>query len=88
MHLRLHTSAVPGSTPPALTADAEVTHSLAWGDNYAYTLPTAWGQKLLDGTARGLALIYSGTTHYAALSGPGEASLAGQILIRYRREVS
>ena len=88
MHLRLHTSAEPGSTPPTLTADAEITHSLAWGDNDTYDLPTAWGQKLLDGTARGLALIYSGSTDYAALSGPGEASLAGQILIRYRREVS
>ena len=88
MHLRLHTSAAPGSTPPTLTADAEVTHSLAWGDNDAYPLPVAWGQKLLDGTARGVALIYSGSTHYAALSGPGESSLAGQILIRYLREVS
>ena len=88
MHLRLHTSAEPGSTPPALTADAEVTHSLAWGDNDAYPLPVEWGQKLLDGTARGVALAYSGTTHYAALSGPGETPLAGQILIRYLREVS
>ena len=79
---------MPGSTPPTLTADAEITRSLSWGDNDTYDLPVAWGQKLLDGTARGLALIYSGSTDYAALSGPGEASLAGQILIRYRREVS
>lgn len=87
-HLRLHTSATVGTSPPSLTADAEKTVSLAWGETKTVELGSTWGQKLLDGDAAGVALIYSGTTDYASLLGPTDsAPLAGQLTIPYQRKV-
>lgn len=87
--LRLHTGATVGASPPSLTADAEKVAGLSWGDDLTYNLDTAWGQKFLDGTASGIALVYAGTTDYGRLRGPSaDYPLAGQLIIRYRRKVS
>ena len=90
--LRLHTSTTPGSTPPTATADAEKVAALSWGDDIKdppWSLGAAWGQKLLDGTASGVGIVYAGTADYGSLLGPSATHpLAAQITIPYRRKVS
>lgn len=87
--LRLHTATTPGASPPTATADAEKPVALSWGDDVTYQLGAAWGQKLLDNAAAGIGLVYAGTTDYGYLEGPTATHpLAGQLIIRYRRQVS
>lgn len=81
-HLRLHTGATKGATPPGLTADAEsVTSGFGFGQEATVALPAAWGQKLLDGTAAGIALVYAGTTDHAQWLGVYDLAAAGQITL-------
>lgn len=86
--LRLHGQQKKGSSPPSLVGSLTKTANLAWGDTLTVNLGTEIGQAFLDGTARGLALVYSGTSQYGALLGPSESALAGRIVIKYRRKVS
>lgn len=86
--VRLHASATKPGSPPAVLAGSPAVASLAWGETLTLSLGAAIGQQLLDGTAKGLALVYSGTAEYGALLGPTEQALAGQLVIPYRRKVT
>ena len=80
-HLRLHAAATPGATAPALLSDATDSQLFAQGDELDVALPVSWGQKLLDGTAAGVAVTYSGTTDAAEWLGVFDLAAAGQITL-------
>lgn len=87
--LRLHDQATPGASLPTVVGAGPYARTLKWGASALFDIGTTWGQLLLDGTAKGVALVYSGTSEYGSLYGPGKsAPLAAQIIIRYRRQVS
>lgn len=86
--LRLHGAASPGGTPPAILSGAPIVASLRWGDSITVQLGADIGQRFLTGEARGIAVVYSGTSDYGALCGPTESTLACQLLIDHRRKAT
>lgn len=58
---------------PTLT-DTTVGPLLAWGQSTSFTIPTAWAQAMIDGTAGGLAVFESDGSPYIALDALGNAS--------------
>ncbi|MEU8710922.1 hypothetical protein [Streptomyces sp. NPDC048663] len=59
--------------------------SLGIGDTSTFTLPTSWGQALIDGTRGGIGITISSDTPYIHLAGRGSWSAAFTIAISWRR---
>ncbi|MFI0900556.1 hypothetical protein [Streptomyces sp. NPDC020983] len=50
-----------------------------------FTLPTSWGQALIDGTRGGIGMVISGDTPYIRLAGRGSWSAAWTLTLYWRR---
>lgn len=59
--------------------------NLKWGQSTTFTLPTSWGQALVDGTAGGLAIYESDGSPYVILDGRGSYSASFQLTIKWSR---
>ncbi|MFJ8153975.1 hypothetical protein [Streptomyces sp. NPDC094468] len=62
--------------------------SLKIGDTSTFTLPTSWGQALIDGTRGGIGISVSSDSPYIHLAGRGSWSAAFTISISWRRSSS
>lgn len=87
--LRLVTQTTrPGSFPtlnestagPALGVQGQVSPSES-----TFSLPTSWGQALVDGTRGGIGMVISGDSPYIRLAGRGSWSAAWTLTIYWRR---
>lgn len=67
--LVLHSSQRRPSGQPA-TTHSGATITLAAGVSGWYTIPVAWGQALMDGTARGVGAVSSSSSDYIRFRGP------------------
>lgn len=59
--------------------------SLKIGSSTTFTLPTSWGQALIDGTRGGIAINVSSDDPYIHLAGRGSWSAAFTVSISWRR---
>lgn len=59
--------------------------SLKIGDSTTFTLPTSWGQALIDGTRGGIGISISSDDPYIHLAGRGSWSAAFTVAISWRR---
>ncbi|MFF3884020.1 hypothetical protein [Streptomyces sp. NPDC001914] len=59
--------------------------SLKIGDSTTFTLPTNWGQALIDGTRGGIAIAVSSDDPYIHLAGRGSWSAAMTLTLSWRR---
>ncbi|MEU4168855.1 hypothetical protein AB0F46_18505 [Streptomyces sp. NPDC026665] len=59
--------------------------SLKIGDSTTFTLPTSWGQALIDGTRGGIAIAVSSDDPYIHLAGRGSWSAAMTLTLSWRR---
>lgn len=59
--------------------------SLKIGDTSTFTLPTSWGQALIDGTRGGIGISVSSDDPYIHLAGRGSWSAAFTVSISWRR---
>lgn len=59
--------------------------SLTIGSSTTFTLPTSWGQALIDGTRGGIGISVSSDDPYIHLAGRGSWSAAFTIAISWRR---
>lgn len=82
--LRLVTQKTRPSGAPTLTSTT-TGPSLRWGASATFTVPTAWAQELVDGTAGGLAIFDSGGSPYVILDGHGAYSASFALTISYSR---
>jgi hypothetical protein len=62
--------------------------SLGIGDSTTFTLPTSWGQSLIDGSRGGIAISISSDTPYIHLAGRGSWSAAMTLSLSWRRTSS
>ena len=62
--------------------------SLKIGDSSTFTLPTSWGQALIDGTRGGIGITISSDDPYIHLAGRGSWSAAFTVAISWRRTSS
>ncbi|WP_432169045.1 hypothetical protein [Streptomyces sp. 1222.5] len=62
--------------------------SLKINDSTTFTLPTSWGQSLIDGTRGGIAIAVSSDSPYIHLAGRGSWSAAMTLTISWRRTSS
>ncbi|MYR84094.1 hypothetical protein GTY41_03825 [Streptomyces sp. SID685] len=62
--------------------------ALKIGDSTTFTLPTSWGQALIDGTRGGIGITISSDTPYIQLAGRGSWSAAFTVTISWRRTSS
>lgn len=68
--LRLITEATrPGGAPTLGASTAGP--ALAWGQSTAFTIPTAWAQSIVDGTAGALGFFVPGGSPYVIFDGRG-----------------
>lgn len=86
IYLARHASHTKPGSPPALIGSAVLIGTLRYGQTGTFDLPAGFAQDLLDGTAGGVAIVYAGTTHYAALAGPKVDPSAALISLPYTRE--
>lgn len=77
--LAMHAHATRPSSSPVWVTDAVATSYLADGSVTTVALSAAWGQMLLDGTAGGVGLLYSGLTDYSAAVSLASDSRSGEI---------
>jgi hypothetical protein len=54
---------------------------LAWGETKTFSLPVAWGNKLLDGTRRGIVAYVQDGNPYVWLAGRGGNTNQGKLVI-------
>jgi hypothetical protein len=59
--------------------------ALKIGDTSTFTLPTSWGQALIDGSRGGVAISVSSDSPYIHLAGRGSWSAAMTLTISWRR---
>lgn len=59
--------------------------NLKWGQTTRFTLPTSWGQALVDGTAGGLAIYEADGAPYVILDGRGRYSASFQLTLKWSR---
>lgn len=82
LYVRLHRNATkPASAPSWHSIAAKAYAGPAWGGTTTITLPTSWGQALIDGTARGVGLYYSGSSQYAKLNNLATDSQCGRLTL-------
>jgi hypothetical protein len=62
--------------------------SLKIGDSTTFTLPTSWGQALIDGSRGGVAIAVSSDDPYIHLAGRGSWSAAMTLTLSWRRTSS
>ena len=62
--------------------------SLGIGDSTTFTLPTSWGQALIDGTRGGIGISVSSDDPYIHLAGRGSWSAAFTVALSWRRTSS
>lgn len=62
--------------------------SLGIGSSTTFTLPTSWGQALIDGTRGGIAISVSSDDPYIHLAGRGSWSAAFTVTLSWRRTSS
>jgi len=76
-------SSRPGGAP---TLNESTTGpKLGIGDTATFTLPTSWGQLLIDGSRGGIAISISSNTPYIHLAGRGSWSAAMTLSLSWRR---
>lgn len=81
---RLVTQKTRPSGAPTLTSSTDGPN-LAWGQTATFTIPTAWAQEMVDGTAGGLAIFESDGSPYVILDGRGSYGPSFSLTIRYSR---
>ncbi|WP_435643882.1 hypothetical protein ACR9VJ_26505 [Streptomyces sp. H49] len=59
--------------------------ALRIGDSTTFTLPTSWGQMLIDGSRGGIAISIGSDTPYIHLAGRGSWSAAMALSLSWRR---
>ncbi|WDO09966.1 hypothetical protein ME763_32265 [Streptomyces murinus] len=59
--------------------------ALKIGDSTTFTLPTSWGQALIDGTRGGIGISISSDTPYIQLAGRSSWSAAFTVTLSWRR---
>lgn len=73
----------PGGAPTlTLSVDGP---NLTWGEAQSVTVPTAWAQALVDGTAGGLAVFQSDGDPYVVLDGLSAYGASFALTIHYTR---
>lgn len=82
--LWLVTETVRPAGAPTLTDD-ETGPLLGWGQESQFTIPTAWAQAMVDGTAGGLALYEADGAPYLATQGRGASESAWALTVNWRR---
>jgi hypothetical protein len=83
--LRLVTEATRPAGAPTLTSTT-TGPSLAVGTTTTFTVPTAWAQAMVDGTAGGLGFLSTADSdHYAKFAGTNEWAAAFTLSINWRR---
>ena len=86
IYLARHGSHTKPGSPPALIGSATLIGTLRYGQTDTFALPAGFAQDLLSGTAGGVAVVYAGTTNYAAFAGPDADPSAALISLPYTRE--
>jgi hypothetical protein len=61
--------------------------NLRWGEATTFTIPTAWAQEMVDGTAGGLAIYEADGSPYVILDGRGRYSASFSLTIAYTRSL-
>lgn len=82
--LWLVTQSTRPSGAPTLTSST-TGPSLSWGSATNFTIPTAWAQAMVDGTAGGLAIFVSGGSPYVILDGRGAYGPSFTMTINWSR---
>lgn len=82
--MRLVTQKTRPSGAPTLTSSTSGP-SLKWGASTTFTIPTAWAQAMVDGTAGGIAFFDSGGSPYVIFEGRGDWSSAFTLTINWSR---
>lgn len=82
--LRLVTEKTKPSGAPTLGSSTDGPN-LKWGGYTTFTLPTSWGQALVNGTAGGLALYESDGSPYVIMSGKSDYSASFSVTINWTR---
>lgn len=81
---RLVTQTTRPSGAPTLTSTTDGPN-LAWGQSTTFTIPTAWAQEMVDGTAGGLAIFEADGSPYVILDGRGGYGPSFSLTVRYSR---
>lgn len=66
---------------PYFTADPIVVGTIAPGATLTFTLPTAWGQDLIDRKVKGFGHLYLGTEDYAVFTSPATVGGSGRLIL-------
>jgi len=82
--LRLVTQATRPSGAPTLTSST-TGPALAVGKTGSFTVPTAWAQAMVDGTAGGLAIYDAGGSPYIVLAGRSDWAAAFTLTVNWSR---
>jgi hypothetical protein len=82
--LRLVTEKTRPSGAPTL-GSTTTGPSLRWGQAATFTVPTAWAQAMVDGTAGGLAIFESDGDPYVILDGRGRYASSFALTVNYSR---
>lgn len=82
--LRLVTERTRPSGAPTLTSST-AGPSLRWGQSTVFTVPTAWAQSIVDGSAGGLALYDASGSPYVIMDGRGAWAPAFALTINWTR---
>jgi len=82
--LRLVTQATKPSGAPTLTSSTTGPSLAVGATNNAFTIPTSWGQQMVDGTAGGLAVYDADGSPYLRFAGRGSWSAAWTLTIKWR----
>lgn len=82
--LRLVTERTRPSGAPTLTSST-AGPSLRWGQTATFTVPAAWAQAMVDGTAGGLALYDADGSPYVIMDGRGAYAAAFSLTIDWTR---
>lgn len=85
--LRLITQASRPGGAPTLN-ESTSGPSLTIGNSTTFTLPTSWGQALIDGSRGGIAINVSSDDPYIHLAGRGSWSAAFTVTLSWRRTSS
>ncbi|MFD6771065.1 hypothetical protein ACFWC6_33145 [Micromonospora chalcea] len=83
--LRLITQSTRPSGAPTVQVSTTAGPSLAVGDSTTFTIPSAWAQALVDGTAGGIGVYNASGSPYVRLAGRGTWSPAFTLTIDWQR---
>jgi hypothetical protein len=83
--LRLVTETTRPTGDPTLTSTTTGPALHVAEETQTFTVPTAWAQAMVDGTAGGLAVFIAGGAPYLRFAGRGSWSAAWTLVIAWRR---